>query len=96
MVRMTSIGSVCYRQRGRDVVIESMTSIDEERQAVNEPDDSLLTVDEVAELLTVSKSTISRLRERGEFASPFKIGNVHRWRKSAVLAWLETTQEQTK
>lgn len=58
-------------------------------------DDPLLSVDEVAALLTVSKSTISRLIKAKKFAVPFKIGAVQRWRRSAVLAWLETTQEQS-
>ncbi|MEX3982812.1 helix-turn-helix transcriptional regulator [Paraburkholderia sp. EG287A] len=63
---------------------------------IESTDDALLSVDEVAALLTVSKSTVSRLIARGKFIAAYRIAGVQRWRKSAVIAWLETTQEHTK
>ena len=57
-------------------------------------DDPLLSVDEVAALLTVSKSTISRLIAAKKFATPYKIGKVHRWKRSQIIAWLDSQQEK--
>ena len=56
-------------------------------------DDPLITLTAVATMLAVSKRTVMRLIDGGEFIEPYRISKTAlRWRKSAVLNWLESRQ----
>lgn len=48
-----------------------------------------LTADELAALLSVSKRTIWRMKVLGTLPQAVQIGRSIRWRRSAVLAWIE-------
>lgn len=51
-------------------------------------EDTLLTDRELSDLLGVSRTTLWRLRQRGEL--PFgKVGRGFRYRKSEILAWVK-------
>lgn len=50
----------------------------------------LLNADEVAALLTVSRSTFNSMqREPGGFIAPVLLGKRKRWLKAAIVKWLE-------
>ena len=51
--------------------------------------DSLLTLDKVAELLSVTKRTVYRLIAKGELAKPRKVGHSVRFFVSDVTAYFE-------
>ena len=52
-------------------------------------DERLLRVKEVASLIGVSRSTIYRMVEAGQFPQPIRIGpRASRWRLSEVLEWM--------
>lgn len=53
--------------------------------------DEILTIDELAEYLKVSRVTINRLRDRG--LPWFKVGKNVRFKKNEVLKWLDEQQE---
>jgi excisionase family DNA binding protein len=48
-----------------------------------------LTIEEVAERLTICKRTVERLIARQEFAAPLKIGRVSRFHPADVTRYLE-------
>jgi predicted DNA-binding transcriptional regulator AlpA len=48
----------------------------------------LLNADEVAALLTVSRSTFNGMVKDGAFIEPILLGKRKRWLKSAILGWL--------
>lgn len=50
---------------------------------------TLLTVQEVATLLRVSKRTVYRLVLQNKLPEPRKIGRSIRWHKQELLSWLE-------
>mgnify|MGYP001361136324 CR=1 FL=1 len=56
--------------------------------------DSLLTLDKVAELLSVTKRTVYRLIAKGEFAKPHKVGHSVRFFVSDVTAYFEKLKGQ--
>ena len=49
----------------------------------------LLTIQEVAELTTRSKSTIYQGEKDGTFPQRLKLGSSSRWKKDEVMAWIE-------
>jgi excisionase family DNA binding protein len=49
-----------------------------------------LTIEQVAERLGVSTTTIFRMRTRGGAPPSYKVGKRRLWRECDVLAWLET------
>lgn len=55
--------------------------------------DPLLTVDELAEYLSVPKQSIYILRHRRKAPPAIKFGGMVRFRKSAVDAWLAEREE---
>jgi excisionase family DNA binding protein len=50
---------------------------------------SMLSADELAEWLKISKRTIWRLKSAGAIPQPVKIGRSVRWQRTDVAAWLE-------
>ncbi|WP_437186684.1 helix-turn-helix transcriptional regulator [Planctomicrobium sp. SH668] len=48
----------------------------------------LLTVDDLAAVLKVSKRTIWRMRSCCQLPKPVKVGGGVRWRKSDIDAWI--------
>lgn len=52
----------------------------------------LLNADEVAALLTVSRSTFNGMLKDGGFIEPILLGKRKRWLKSAILNWLNSRQ----
>jgi excisionase family DNA binding protein len=48
----------------------------------------LLTADEVANLLSLSKRTIRRWVQHGRFPAPFRLGRLPRWRTEDLTGWL--------
>lgn len=49
-----------------------------------------LSSNEVAKRLQCSTRTINRLRSRGEFPNPIRIGNLIRWRLKDLIAYEES------
>lgn len=49
----------------------------------------LLTVDELAALLKVSKRTVFRMRSAHHLPNPIKVGGGVRWRAEEVQNWIE-------
>lgn len=56
-------------------------------------DDPLLTVDELAAYLSISKQSVYILRHRRKAPPAIKFGGAVRFRKSAVDAWLQEREE---
>jgi excisionase family DNA binding protein len=54
--------------------------------------DRLLTVDEVAARLNVSRFTVWRLRDQGSFPRPIKIGGSSRWQRSDVEEFIAASR----
>lgn len=61
-----------------------------EREKV-EPE--LLTVEQVAQLTTLGVRTVWSLVSEGSFPRPVKIGRATRWRRSQVMAWVDSLDE---
>lgn len=49
---------------------------------------TLLTVDQVAALLVVSRATVYRLRNKGQLPSPVQFGTSVRWRRQELVSWI--------
>jgi len=55
--------------------------------------DPLLALTDIEKLLNVSRRTVQRLAAEGDFPVAFRItSNVLRWRRGAILNWLESRQ----
>lgn len=58
--------------------------------------DRLLTIDEVIEIVGVSRTVIWKLRKRGDFPLPLKLSpgmtGATRWRASEIQTWIETRE----
>lgn len=67
-----------------------MTASKPEREKV-EPE--LLTVEQVAQLTTLGVRTVWSLVSEGSFPRPVKIGRATRWRRSQVMAWVDSLDE---
>lgn len=66
---------------------------------MNQPDDEILTLDEVAVYLKAGKKTVYRLAHQGEIPG-FKLGGTWRFRRSELDRWIaaqiaEKTQDKT-
>lgn len=48
----------------------------------------VVTVDEVAKMLRLSKRSVWRLRSAGVLPAPLRLGNSVRWLKSDIDAWI--------
>lgn len=53
----------------------------------------LLDVKEVAALLSVSVRSVWRLRDAGDLPAPVRVGKLIRWRRDALLRWLDESTE---
>jgi predicted DNA-binding transcriptional regulator AlpA len=51
---------------------------------------ALISRKEFLELLNVSGSTFDRMKSLGRLPRHVTLGNVHRWNKDEVLAWIES------
>ena len=49
----------------------------------------MLSADELAEWLKISKRTVWRLKSAGAIPKPVKIGRSVRWQRTEVAAWLD-------
>ncbi len=49
----------------------------------------MLTVEDVAKLLRISKRTVWRMRSANRIPSPIKIGGVIRWRAKEIELWIQ-------
>jgi predicted DNA-binding transcriptional regulator AlpA len=58
--------------------------------------DSLLDEKAVAALLNIAPRTVWRLRDAGHLPAPVKIGSLIRWRRSAILRFLDESTEQRR
>jgi excisionase family DNA binding protein len=56
--------------------------------------DEILTTDEVAALAKVPLATLYRWMSRGESPPYYKIGRYARWKRSEVLAWFDSKQDE--
>ena len=61
-------------------------------QPVADPSRRLLTVDEVAAQLNVSRFTIWRMRDQGRFPAAIKIGSSARWRQADIDAFIAASR----
>lgn len=59
---------------------------------MNDESSPLMTADEVAAYLNISKRTIKRMRNDGEFVEPMMFGASARWRRSELISWLNSRQ----
>ncbi|MBX9681854.1 MAG: helix-turn-helix domain-containing protein [Gemmataceae bacterium] len=48
----------------------------------------LITADEVARLLNLSKRTLWRLLSAGKLPAPVRLGNAVRWRREEIRQWI--------
>lgn len=51
---------------------------------------TLLTTQELADLLKVSTRTISRMKSAGELPEPVMIGRLVRWKRADIETWLSS------
>jgi excisionase family DNA binding protein len=56
--------------------------------------DEILTTDEVAALAKVPLATLYRWMSRGESPPYYKIGRYARWKRSEVLDWFDSKQDE--
>lgn len=63
---------------------------------MNDESSPLMTADEVAAYLNISKRTIKRMRNDGEFVAPMMFGASARWRRSELISWLNSRQAPQK
>jgi excisionase family DNA binding protein len=56
--------------------------------------DEILTTDELAALLKVPKATVYRWTSDGSGPPFYKIGRHNRWKRSEVLAWFDSRQDE--
>ncbi len=49
----------------------------------------MMTADELAETLCVSKRQVWRLKAKGDIPKPVNIGRSVRWRRSDILEWID-------
>ena len=56
--------------------------------------DKLLTVDQVADRLQVSRRTIYRLKDHGAFPEPIHVGRAVRWQESDVKQYLDEARPE--
>ncbi len=55
-----------------------------------QPKDRLLRIDEVVELVALSRVTIFRMRREGRFPEPLQIGpRAIRWKLSDIEGWMQ-------
>lgn len=57
--------------------------------ATADPAPLLLTAQEVVQMLSVSKSTLWRMRDSGKLPAPIRVGGIVRWRASDIQRWVE-------
>jgi len=57
------------------------------------PDALLLSAAEVARMLSISIRHVWRLRDSGELPAPVKLGKLIRWRREAVMRFLDEATE---
>lgn len=55
-----------------------------------EMDEMIYTTDDVANLLRLSRRKVEKMVVAKEFLQPFYLGDLPRWLKVDVLAWVET------
>ena len=53
----------------------------------------LIDIKEVARRLSVSRQTVMRLVEAGQFPRPIHVGRSLRWRLADVQAWIDEQQQ---
>ncbi|MCW2718835.1 MAG: hypothetical protein JWR81_2657 [Pseudonocardia sp.] len=58
-----------------------------------EDPDRLLSINDVSELLQLPVQSIYKQRSMGVFCPAYKIGHHLRWRRSELMAWLETKRD---
>lgn len=51
--------------------------------------DKLITLDQIAEMLAVSKRQVFKLREEGLMPEPIKIKGSIRWKLSVIQQWID-------
>jgi len=67
--------------------------VKEQSEVADADGDPMIRLNDIEKMLNVSKRTVFRLLADGDFPVPFRISaNVLRWRRSAILNWLETRQ----
>jgi excisionase family DNA binding protein len=63
-----------------------MSLIDISSPVAEEP--LLITAEELAHLINVSKRTLWRLRSAGDLPAPVRLGSTVRWRVEEIRAWI--------
>jgi len=56
-------------------------------------DDSMIGVSAVAKMIGVSPRTVQRWASNGEIIEPYRVGGLLRWKRSALLEWIESTKQ---
>lgn len=61
---------------------------------VEDAGDRILSQKDVLEMLPISKSTLMRMRNRGDFPPPFKVSpRKNGWMESEIISWIANVQE---
>lgn len=60
----------------------------DDRSASSCPEPELLTVGDVAHMLSFGERTIFRMADTGRIPQPFRIGGAVRWSRRALIAWV--------
>lgn len=60
----------------------------DDRSASPGPEPELLTVGDVAHMLSFGERTIFRMADTGRIPQPFRIGGAVRWSRRALIAWV--------
>jgi excisionase family DNA binding protein len=63
------------------------------RRAVPQNDDRMMTIEDLMDLLNVSRDTIYKERQLGTGPPGYRIGKHLRWKRSDVDAWLEKRKD---
>ena len=70
-------------------LIKEVLSMSEFNRNPNAMDPKLLSIKQVAEILSVSEKTVRRLRDRGKLPPSKKIGRSIRWRYADIRKFVE-------
>lgn len=73
--------------------IERPKSDRKNREPRVEPAERLLGLDDLAEIMGLSRRTVERMRAAGELPRPMIVGKrTARWKRSTIDAWVERRQ----
>jgi len=82
-------GSSTGLQRVLRIARETMKNKKAKNPTPPPPEMELIKIQEVAKLLTCSMRHVHRMADAGRMPRPIKLGRIIRWRRVAILEWIE-------